>query len=552
MIEFEDREIDINGMKWRKIKGVSYPNSYNYYKVYDQIKSGEKDPASMFRHLVRNDLFFLIYFVMKVTPANHPFVIARCCEVQHRENTGGSNLALDLWAREHFKSTIITAACPIQRILRNPERRVSVFSYAKTPAIKLLRPIKTLFEESQLLKDSFEDILYQNPEQESIKWSESEGIVVKREGFYKEASIEAHGLIDGMPTGSHFTDMIFDDIETADLVNTPESMEKVKERFENAIFLSSEGGIHQVVGTPYHWNGPLQHLRSKKFANGEQVYNVSLQPCCEGGDPDGKSVLLSEDRINLWRTSKRSFFSQGLLDPTPISDRTLNSDRIRIVKKGELPARLYKFMMVDPAGDGERRTDGRKADAWAFAVVGVEPFLDNLGMSSIYILDLCIRSMSRAEALTEIVNMYCRNGRIEKLGVEKTGMTTAETHIANALRMKGRYVSIANKLLEVLRPSGRDKKTRIADALQWPLENSKFHVLETVEEDSLLQLRLEMDKFPYWNDDGLDTISYVYDLTKNYRFSGQPQSENMEKPKRDAYDDAFGERKSSRLSWLEK
>jgi hypothetical protein len=32
------------------------------------------------------------------------------------------------------------------------------------------------------------------------------------------------------------------------------------------------------------------------------------------------------------------------------------------------------------------------------------------------------------------------------------------------------------------------------------------------------RLRTEMDRFPFWHDDGLDALSYFYDMAKSYRF----------------------------------
>ena len=32
------------------------------------------------------------------------------------------------------------------------------------------------------------------------------------------------------------------------------------------------------------------------------------------------------------------------------------------------------------------------------------------------------------------------------------------------------------------------------------------------------RLKSEMDKFPYWHDDGIDASSYLYDIMKDYNF----------------------------------
>ena len=55
-------------------------------------------------------------------------------------------------------------------------------------------------EGNDTLKSWFPDVLYENPFRESPKWSEDDGIVVKRKTNPKEATVEAWGLVDGQPT----------------------------------------------------------------------------------------------------------------------------------------------------------------------------------------------------------------------------------------------------------------------------------------------------------------------------------------------------------------
>jgi hypothetical protein len=239
------------------------------------------------------------------------------------------------------------------------------------------------------------------------------------------------------------------------------------------------------------------------------------------------------------------FFSQQLLDPTPQGTQKLDKELLIEVSPAQVPERLYKFMAIDPAG--ERRSDKRQGDSWALVVAGVEPYRDDLGQSRVFILDMMAEPMTEAEALDNVVRMFMRNGQIRQIGVEKVGISTAEVHIAKALHARGRPFTVENGGLVVLRPAGRSKQQRIEAALQYPLLHGKLHISTAVPVAYRERLKLEMQKFPFWHDDQLDAVSYIYDMLRDYRFGKQDLRSDSDK-----WDQKYRERagRSRSDAWL--
>lgn len=502
----------INGMTFEALPGVEY---YSDYALLHQWILEQRYPElDVLRSLVLKDLWFIVYFVMGWKGANHPFIVNACREIEE----GPQTQTMDLWFREGGKSTIITIARSIQEVLRDPQERVCIFSYALRPALSFLRSIKQLLETSELLKKCFPHVLYANPDKDSPKWSEMEGLVVKRRGVHKEATFEAHGLLEGMPTGKHFSLLVYDDVVTEDLVQTPETMEKVKSRFDMSLNVGTAEGRHRIIGTYYHHEDPLNYIQNKVDINGNPLYLLRRKPATEDGSFNGPSVFLPEARLSLLRSNRRQFYCQQLLDPTPMGEQKLDYSRVIQIPKEQVPSGLYKFLVVDPAGSAGVRSDNRKADDWACWVVGVRPRMGDKGLSDVYILDGFVDQLPLDKALERIVLVYSRNGRILKVGVEKVGAMTFELHVANALREKHKHISIESGTLHILNPAGRKKELRIEQNILWPLNNGRIYMSSGVESCYRDRLKMEMDKFPVWRDDGLDSLAYAWDIINEYKF----------------------------------
>ena len=522
--------IRIDGTEFEPLPGVKYP--HNYVKAASQVAAGQLDEHSVYRALILADPFFFLHFVLKMPNANHPFVVGVCHEVM----SGPDDEMLDLWPREHFKTTILSIVRPVQSALKNPDERIAWFCYIRGLSKAILRSVKQLFETSDLLKTCFPDVLWENPEREAPKWSEEDGLILKRKNVYKESTFEAWGLIEGMPTGRHFTCRIYDDCETDDLVNTPELIRKTHEAFDLSQFLGMDGGKHTVCGTHYHHEGLMNKLRQAKREDGSPAYTVRLKKATDDGRFDGAPVFISPARNEVLKRNRTKYASQMLLDPSAEGIRPLEPSWVKTVPWADIPRNLYKFMMVDGA---DMRRDGRQGDCWSMMLCGVNPVMDDIGTSDVYILDLIAATMRLTDALKHVVRMYMRGGRILVLGVEKVSISTTEVHIVNALRAKGKYLSEERGTLKILRPGGRKKEDRINTALEWPMSNGKWKISDSIESDYAQRLRDEMEKFPAWHNDVLDTAAYLYDIIKEYRFPRQtPKDGARERDENelDAYD----------------
>lgn len=484
---------------------------YDYEKIFNAVDSGERGWQRTYRFFIETDLFFVLYFVMGIKGANHPFVVKMCRIVEEGPKTG----TLDVWARGHFKSSCLTIAETLQYQLSNPESCSAILAYARPVAKAFLRSIKILCEQSDLLKACFPDILWNNPQAESPKWSEDDGLIFKRQSASrKESSIEAWGLVEGMPTGRHFERLVFDDIETDDIKDSSEMLDKVFQKFEMAGNLGTgkDTDIQRVIGTYYSNYGPIKRIEAMTYADGSNVYALRKVCGSDDGTAGGKPVLMEPKAWEMAKSRRETFFSQQLCDPTPRGERTLNSEYLQEIEPQFVPRETYKIMVIDPAGDSK---DG-KGDSWAIHLVGVEYKADNAGMYNCYILDSMIAPMSNSEAVDTIVRMYLNAGVINKLGIEKaSSLVLVDDYVVKALKARGRHLSEEAGNLVLLRPAGRNKKDRISKALEWPLNNSKLFISKSVKSVYMDKIKLEMDKFPFGHDDGLDALAYLYDILKD-------------------------------------
>ena len=359
--------------------------------------------------LGRNDRYFLLTRILHRLDAFHPWLYARCREVE-----AAPDGYLDLWAREHYKSTIITFAGIVQEIARDPEITIAIFSHTKPVARKFLNQIKKEMESNVELQETYPEVFWADPKRMAPQWSEEKGLIVQRKTNPKEATLEAHGLVDGQPTGAHFLLRVYDDVVTLESVNTPEQVQKTTTAWELSDNLGARGenGLLRSwhVGTRYSFADTYQVIIDRG------ALKVRIYAATDNALMDGTPVFLSpaawaDKRL---KQSEAVIACQQLQNPAAGTQAMFSKDWLKFIDIR--PSTLNVYIMCDPANSKKKESDNT-----AFAVVGVD------AAGNRYLLDGFRHKMGlkeRWEALRGLRRVWMRQPGVQmvKCGYERYGM----------------------------------------------------------------------------------------------------------------------------------
>jgi len=331
---------------------------------------------------------------------------------------------LDLWAREHYKSTIITFAGSIFRIIRShgddalTEREVTIgiFSHTKPIAKGFLRQIKYELETNDHLQSVFDDIFWSYPRKDSPKWTEDEGIVVRRKSNPKEATVEAHGLVDGQPTSKHFLHLMYDDVVTLESVTSPEMIKKTTAAYEMSTNLGSEGGTFAMAGTIYNFGDTYMQLRKRS------AVKTRVHPCTKNGEEDFRDdncVLQSPEYLRKKRVAQGpyTFGTQMLLNPKGDNAQAFKEEWLCFTRSEPTALGMNVYILCDPANE-KRKT----SDYTTFWVIG-------LGPDQKYVALDVVRDRLNLTERTETLFDLHRAWKPKGVGYEKYGMQSDIEHI---------------------------------------------------------------------------------------------------------------------------
>lgn len=450
-----------NSIDWLH-QSASMRQAVKFYRDVLQHPACQREYVA---ELGRRDRFFLLTHLLHRADAVHPWLYDRCREVEANPDD-----RLDLWARDHYKSTIITFTGVIQEILRDPEITVGIFSHVRPIAKKFLGQIAVELERNEDLKRTYPDVLYQHPRKESPSWSVENGIVVRRLTNPKEKTVEAWGLVDGQPTGAHFGLGVFDDVVTRKSVNTPDQIVKTTEAWELAQnLLSSHRRRRWMIGTRYLYADTYEQILSRG------AVEARIYPATDDGTFDGAPVFL---RPEVWEQKKRdeslaTIACQQLQNPQAGNQQKFKLEWLRPYEVR--PFTLNVYIMGDYAGAKPNAGAGSsskssKSSNTAFIVIGVDHGLNK------YLLDGAVHRMTLSERWIMLRNLRKKwlaapGVQVVEVGYERYGAQSDIEHFEQMMQIEGEAFAIEE--LAWPRDGSVSKDIRI-ERLEPDLRNWRF------------------------------------------------------------------------------
>tara|TARA_R100001530_G_C4319537_1_gene155324 strand:- start:207 stop:1841 length:1635 start_codon:yes stop_codon:yes gene_type:complete len=495
--------------------------------------SAFKEEVQLYRLLLRTDLFFLLWYGCGKEYIAKQWILERCKEVEANPNGH-----IDLWSREHFKSTILTYGKSIQDIISSHgedplsewerETTIGILSVTRPLAKSFLREIKQTFENPTLpLTRLFSDIFYKNPKGESPKWSEDEGIVVKRKTSPKESTVEAWGLVDAQPTGKHFYTIVYDDIVTQDTVTTPEMIQKTTKAWGLSDNIGTRGGIYRAVGTPYAANDTTQAIiDSGTFKLRKHAATVNGKWPIED---DSEAFLLTKDELELKykKQGVYNFACQILLNPVEGSKQNFKMDWIKYYPGYSPEYNMNIYIIVDPANSKKK-----ESDYTAMFVIGASED------GNYYIVDIIrdrLNLSERTDKLFKLVNKY----RPIYVGYEQYGMQADIEHIRekqDQLNFHFQIIALKGKIAKIDRiskliPDFENQKIFLPyELLYVDYEGKRQNLTKIFIDEEYLQFPTSK------HDDMLDCLARIKDEDMMIHF---PLKEEWGEPE---WDDEVGDR----------
>jgi hypothetical protein len=187
-----------------------------------------------------------------------------------------------LCPRGHLKSSIVTKAYAIKRILQNPNIRILIANQVWDRSREMLFEIKEFLTSKSDLPKIFGSF-------DSGRWRDEEIVVAGRTKALSAPTVATTG-VEAEMTSTHYDLIILDDLQGLNNCQTKEQRDKVKKFYRSMTALldppdprTGEGGEMVVIGTRWHHDDVYQEIMDTE----KEYYDVMIRQVVE----DGKIVF---------------------------------------------------------------------------------------------------------------------------------------------------------------------------------------------------------------------------------------------------------------------
>jgi predicted phage terminase large subunit-like protein len=478
----------------KHLHGLGMKEAAAFWTAAEEKGRERKDLYKVVRGLCQIDLFYLLVRVCKRGDLAHPWVYARCREVE-----ASPDGHLDLWAREHCKSSIITFGLTIQNILNDPDVTFGIFSHTRPIAKAFLRQIMRELESNPVLHAAFPDVLWGLDIRQAPKWSEDDGIIVKRKSNPNEATIEAWGLVDGQPTSKHFRVLLYDDIVVGGSVTTPEMISKTMVEMERSYNLGTTPGVKRAVGTRWHFNDAYRTVVDRgTFVKREY-------PGTSDGTEDGDPVLWTREILAQKRRDMgpHTFSAQILMNPKADALQGFKREWLRYYRTVDA-SRMNTYILVDAASSKKKGSDYTSMWVIGLGIDGnyyaLEKVRDRLNLTE------------RTARLFTLHRKYRQCSRLQQVRYERYGLQGDIEHIRA-------QQEIENYRFDIVEVAGQTKKEDRIGRLIPIFEQGRFYLMQSLHVTDyqkntvdLVHSFVEEEYLPFpvgVHDDDLDSLSRI-------------------------------------------
>lgn len=397
-----------------------------------------------------------------------------------------SKFKLFLLPRDHLKSSIVTKAGAVLRMLQNPNIRILIANNTWDNARKFLRTIQAHLTKGTMLAQSFGQF-------DGGHWNQDE-ITIKQRTLVQDAPTIATTGLEKEQTGQHYDLIIADDLVSRENVQSPEQRQKVKDYINSLFALLEPNGEIWIVGTRWSQDDAYGDLIE------EGIWDTLIRSCY--ADSDRTATIFPEkftlEKLQMLRTKlgPTMFSCWYLNDPISEEAADFKKEWIKFYEPGTPhPASLY--LAVDPA-----HSLSRDADYSAFVVAGM------YANRKIRVVDY-VRKRVVPSDLVNIVFDLVKKWGLHRVGIETFAFQkTLKYEIERKQRETGKFFGIDEL--------GR---RNMGKGEPYMSKEARIRSMQPLFEQGLIELRHDMQdfvdellSFPRGkHDDCIDALAYAKD-----------------------------------------